>query len=330
MKLGAVGTATNNSLSSAFVAWGGPHRMSYTFLSDFPSNRETWWTENMQGLCHTNDSWVFAYRGSNAYVVVKIPFWERLSGSTTATARFELPYGNGESGGLDHIGDPDCDDEFVFLAAEDISDRTTLPHIIVLRSSDLAEVTRFPLFGNGQDMQAPWVAIKGKNQFGDYTLVSSPNKITNGVGIKFYGWSPVGLNAWNEGDGPDLLDDRGAPLTRPNMQGGDYSPDQQALYISVGAHTINPFTSGVSEYVYAFDPNGAQYGRSSRSGDWWGPFPYVSGDHEGEGIDFFDVAGKNIPGVPSGQLHVVLLNPDARQDNVWIKHYDNRWQFATP
>jgi hypothetical protein len=37
MKLGAVGDATNNSLSSASVSWAGPHRMSYTFLSDMLS-----------------------------------------------------------------------------------------------------------------------------------------------------------------------------------------------------------------------------------------------------------------------------------------------------
>jgi hypothetical protein len=178
-------------------------------------------------------------------------------------------------------------------------------------------------------MWAPWVAIKGRNEFGHYTLASSSDEITNGIGIKLYGWNPDELNAWNEGDGPVLLDHRGDPLNRKNMQGGDYSPDQQAFYLSVGAdeYLTEP---GASEYVYAFDPNGSQYGRSSRSGDSWGPFPYVSGNHEGEGIDYFDVAGKNIPNIPSGQLHVILLNVDNGQDNVWIKHYDNRSQFAIP
>ncbi len=48
----------------------------------------------------------------------------------------------------------------------------------------------------------------------------------------------------------------------------------------------------------------------------------VSSRDETEGLDWLDVRGLNIPGIPDGQLHLVMIDNDLYDsDNLYLKHY---------
>ena len=60
-------------------------------------------------------------------------------------------------------------------------------------------------------------------------------------------------------------------------------------------------TNGSGSFNYEFHPGG-------------------STDEEPEGLTYWDLDGRNAPGI-KGQLHAILLDNDANGDDVYFKHY---------
>lgn len=65
----------------------------------------------------------------------------------------------------------------------------------------------------------------------------------------------------------------------------------------------------------------------ARSENGYGPFNFEThirrfrlGD-ETEGLDWLDVRGLKLPGIPDGQLHLVMIDNDIQQDDLYLKHY---------
>lgn len=47
---------------------------------------------------------------------------------------------------------------------------------------------------------------------------------------------------------------------------------------------------------------------------------------EVEGLTIWDVDGKGMPGINGGQIHCVVLDNDANQDDVTLRHYAVNWK----
>ena len=102
------------------------------------------------------------------------------------------------------------------------------------------------------------------------------------------------------------------------MQGGTFADDRH-LYISCGYYE-DPHPSWG---LHLFDMR--THRRIVRSTNGSGSFNYEfhpggSTDEEPEGLTYWDLDGRNVPGI-RGQLHAILLDNDANGDDVYFKHY---------
>jgi hypothetical protein len=83
-------------------------------------------------------------------------------------------------------------------------------------------------------------------------------------------------------------------------------------------------------YVFAIEDETNTARLQARSENGYGPFNFENhpdttfgrcSQDEGEGLDWLDVRGLNIPGIPDGHLHLIMIDNDAGTDNVYLKHY---------
>jgi hypothetical protein len=215
--------------------------------------------------------------------------------------------------GYDHFGDPDVDKGSGLLFVP--LDGGSKPRIAVFSPVDLRFLSSFEL-SDSPGQNASWLAIHPKEQ----TLwVSTSNQIRE-YDIE---WGRLGV------DGQLILTfrrqimlrdrDGVTPLNLEHMQGGVFNPEGTLLYTSNGYTNTNGYV-----HVFAIEDDMNTARLQARSENGYGPFNFETHpgtDDEAEGLDWLDVRGLNVPGIPDGQLHLVMIDNDWPKDDLYFKHY---------
>jgi hypothetical protein len=316
-------------------------------LGDYPRNRENFWSQDAQGLAHDDANWF----------VVKSPGPPMprppavLQGASTAQI-FQVPlsYDLGARGadgldrdgiprelrtmGYDHLGDPDQRSGFLFVPIED-GQRYDVPRagpqnarIGVWWTEDLSFLSFFELTDNTDtktgepDRHAPWVAIRP----GQDTLWVSHSDDVDHVRVYDIDWQrltgtiPAQLILDNPRD-ITLRDRDGTTITLDSMQGGVFNPSGTLLYTSNRSDKTPGYV-----HVFSIDDETNTATLQARSENGYFPFNFATNPgfptyDEAEGLDWLDVRGLNVPHIPDGQLHLVMVDNDLFQDDLYLKHY---------
>ena len=315
---------TENDKSSSigiFPMQGGPAAAWY--LGNYPSNRESFWSNDSQGLANDGANWfvVKGYKASNTRIF-KVPLsYDLASSSSAGLLQTGIPP-ELKNIGYNHFGDPDVDKTygFVFVPVEAPSSGSK-PRIAVFSPVDLRFLSSFELWDN-PDRGASWLAIRP----GERTLWVSTSNLSEGNQIREYDidWDRLGVHGQlilTFRRQVTLRDRDGVTLPLQSMQGGVFDPDGK-LYISTG------YDSNYYVRVFAIEDATNTAILQARSENGYGPFNFEAhfreecyytpvysrcfhlGD-ETEGLDWLDVRGLNIPGIPDGQLHLVIPVPKA-------------------
>ncbi len=187
-----------------------------------------------------------------------------------------------------------------------------VPRIAAFRASDLEFLWSATL---PAQKNAGWCAIDSKGN-----LLSSNSRVTPrvapGEGPLFrYRITGSRLTLL---DRVVLRDEQGTPVVLDTVQGGTLARDDR-LYLSCGFWK-DPHPSWG---LHLFDLRTQR--RIVRSTNGSGPFNYEfhpggSTDEEPEGLTYWNLDGRNAPGI-RGQLHAILLDNDSNGDDVYFKHY---------
>ncbi len=313
----SIGSYAEDDFESLVVQPGGQPpqaRVAWVYKGNDPSDAGTFFSEEVQGLCHTQGSWFITRNNNNQ--VWKVPFEQSLGASScTAPGCDGSAFGNPRPG-YDHFGDPDCSADWVLVPN---TGPGQIPVAEVYRASDMAYMGGWLLAASNY---SAWVALRpGTFDPGSNTqeLWVGLQHVRDGNGIHRYRVH-LSLEAQPDflGDGPTLISAApfGGTINNDDEQGGVFSSDGTTFFLSVG------FGGGHNQ-IFAFQPDGLQVGRS---GNRYGPFNFeVSSScpfgqcEEPEGLDWLDT-GMFLGGVQT-QLHVILLDNNIGSDSFWLKHY---------
>ena len=308
-----------------------PETCSVTFLNDHPSQEAMGWTDANQGVAHDDGNWFF----TNEAQIIKIPV-----GLDVATEidpdddPAEWPAGvkvksmplTLVNDGWEHFGDLDQARGFLFVPINRVEDGPyPVAAIAVFRASDLSYVgvAEFeqgrPSFAainpvDGLLYMSHWEIDKDNKLFRyrlDFDQIDAEN-VQGGI----VPTSPLELKDW---DGTDIT------YGFRNTQGAAFAPWGD-LYLVNGKEGNTPGTDRGG--VHVFTAAGTLIA-SSLNGDLTFTYdPTCAVDEfdvdceEPEGADWWNRSvGPSSPHI-TGQLHVMLNDNDASDDDLYFKHYD--------
>ena len=303
----------NHVLSQSFESY-------YLYLGDYPRDANPGYHEDVQGITHDENYWYITQSDADdpdpsERSLWKIPVTHNLESVSASDANikrvildfiFELA-----DKGYNHFGDLTHyqynTHGFLCVPIEIIRDGwDKKPAIAIFNSNTLAYIDHARIDGQNS---APWCAVDTK---GD--LYSSGQGVTS-INRFTIDWKELETNnTLNIGNRTSisLFDESGHSLQLGGTQGGVLTPSGELFYIvDDGIHVFNTTswqriqksTNGYGHFNYEYSP-----------GAW--PDPY----EEPEGITIWDLDDRCAPGI-SGQLHVLMLDNDASQDEVYLKHY---------
>ena len=331
-------TLTGLAVATPGGAREASHVRSIDYLGNFPSDRNTGWTEDLQGVATDSGSWYF----NNKYEIWKFPLTHDLNARVTSADpkhgilhSFHLgpqvdltapgllvDHTPSELKGYNHFGDPDVYEGKLYVPVEkEKSDWT--PRIAVFDTRTLSFIDSYPLKpGNGfKQTHAGWCAIDPLTGY----LYTSNNGIgahnplfvyrvrfdsARGLVLDFRKAVPL----WQRANQPQEI--------KPYMQGGVFSADGSTLYLLSGKdRKFDPKDGG----IWVFDAGSGRFiAKSAGSGNFKYQFhPGAARLQEPEGLAFLDLDAKHAPRIQGGQLHAILLNGVAgpAPDSFWFKHY---------
>jgi hypothetical protein len=319
--LRAAGPALGALAASGLAPLGArPARAAalHRYLGNYPSNRTTGWTENIQGVTHDGGHWFFTQTKALWKFPVAHDLNLAVAGPDPARGilRAGIPAALADRG-YDHFGDLDhytyrtatAATGYLFVPVEG-GDR---PAVAVFRPGDLRYLGHAPLPGQSS---AGWCAINPANRL----LYSSNWTLTTVRRYRVdFAQLAQGAVALTRVSDVGLYDEAGAALALPHVQGGAFRPDGGRLYL------VNGYlddTDRFKEGVQVFDAAGVRIARSTNG---YGEFDYEyhpADDEEPEGLTYWDLSDGRAPGV-RGVLHVLMLDNDGfwSADDLYFKHY---------
>jgi hypothetical protein len=340
-RLAIAGVAALGTLpASAGLEPGCP---DHYYLGNNPANSD-WpdWSENAQGVANDGQHWFFTHVAglikyqANWYGIGS----ERDSGHIKSVGIPDVL----RSRAINHFGDLDQYGGYLFVPFEgDPELCTTYPWIYpcqngpliaviaVFRASDL----EFVDWVNVEPYQrrAGWVAIDPVEK----VLYTSTDTLVEGTKIQRYAIdmdkvdNDIYFDFLQPLDPVDVRDVEGQPIYKQfkYLQGGVFTPWGD-LYLSAGTsddppsdvrgglHLFRRTNDGTAFELIDSSVNApAEVGQHVFSYEY---HPADLGGQEPEGIDWWNRdrdPGSTYP----GQLHAILLDNDAGDDSVWLKHY---------
>ncbi|MGQ0626923.1 MAG: hypothetical protein ACT4PL_02345 [Phycisphaerales bacterium] len=315
----------------ATCALAQPYESYYLFLGHYPV-AETSWSHNVQGVAHDDNNWFI----TNTDLIWKIPVERDLNSVTsTSTGVIRRTLGSYPAlAGYAHFGDPDVhrvgltDYLIVPIEAEDATCTSGLPGgVAILRCFDLSYVAHvgFP----GQCNDAGWVASRGEFLVSSRQHVGappgSPSSITGGLRFYFFDWNLLhnfGVAAIAFDHEVEMLNEQGGRLEMVTMQGGEFAPGSDLLYLLSGFHDDSNELAD-REGIHVLETT--TFRRVAHSTRGFGHFDYYydpgfNSAGEPEGLTVWDLDNGRAPGI-RGQLHVMRLDNDAFHDDIAFKHY---------
>ena len=305
-----------HSLRMVLDCWQWPKSSDFIELNTFPDNEETPYSENIQGLTHLDDHWVFFPRDRKVFVwpvtsdIVNGGGYESI---TVGPSQLDIQYNHFGDGGAKLV---DANKQIwqVFTAIEG-----KVPNVIgifeVYMVPDIQVFYRDSqvLFDpqNQGTNSAPWCTYDPHND----RIYSSLFNYTTNNGFQIYFYTYTGPFDGLQGRSSAFTIKRydGSPFpVYKRIQGGTIA-SRAHLYLASDNRGIDENNRGVSGFDLV---SGRQmvYLHVDRIAPTY--------DYEIEGLTAWDVSQKNAPFV-GGVLHLSILNNDAfEQDNMFIKHWD--------
>jgi hypothetical protein len=306
---------------------------THTYLGNFPSDHDSDWSDDLQGVTHDDEHWYFTQRTKIYKFHVSTDLRES-AGAAVAIAKMPDDL---DSLGCDHFGDLSYYEKdgqgYLFVPVEGGDSLlipgenccSQLPFLAVFRD-DLTYVGSSMLPRQRKSLEtgrAGWCAVNPKDEM----LYTSSNEIKSDKPVFRY---VINFDALQNADvvltpfDDFVLRENNAsldPIHIPKyVQGGTFS-EEGWLYIANGGNSDDKDGG-----IRVFDPDGILLDRSSITDE---PFKYEfhSGAlkfEEPEGLTFWDLdlLGQTmpIPGI-EGQLHAILLDNNASTDEIFFKHY---------
>jgi hypothetical protein len=305
-----------------------------TFLGNYPSNKKSDWSDDLQGVTHSTDHWFFTQKTKIIKLHISKDVDTNMSGAVLVV---HMPQ-ELKDFGCNHFGDPDYivfeDIGYLFVPLEEEGDGnhecSNEPRIAVFR--DDAELTYigFDLLSKqNRDLGTPkagWCAFSPI----DNILHTSHNKISDEFPVFRYKVNFEKLLTQNEEGFLEAQEDliltkEGDTISIPEyIQGGCFSPSGFLFICNGKAKKHDEHKGGIR----AFDQHGEFLYHSSINNK---PFKYEYKPgfpryQEPEGITYWNLdlqdEGVSAPNI-EGQLHAILLNNRAGsiKDKIWFKHY---------
>jgi hypothetical protein len=297
----------------------------YNYLNqgDWPDHAITYYSEDIQGIDHSDDYWFISNivgtiteRGR----IRKFPVGSNLTNPVISAVVFVedtplLGMGVEEFKELDTYKNPFNNQWYVVCGVGGSTGG------IAFFDENLTLVGLVPFAGRSE---VGWCAVDAQGR-----ILNGENR-TNFLTRYTANWQAIAA-----GNAPtltpesqiNLLDESGLPLTMIHFQGGEFTPEGDKLYIVTGysddtndVHGIHVFdarnssgpfqrlrrsTISPSLFQYQFNPSGSLTGE------------------EPEGLTFWDLNDGRAPGI-SGELHVLVLDNNIFDHQFWLKHYTRR------
>ena len=309
-----------------------PGEAACYYLGDWPGKTTPGWNVEAQGLAHDQENWYIA----QDLKIWRIPVWHDLNSNAEGLGFTNVLLAKTPLFAEDyyHFGDPECFEHggqtFLLVPVEGARDlehgHRGAPHpaIALFRADSLTFVGRDYLYEQGG---APWCAVDTNGN-----VYSSNFDVNNDYPIRKYAvnWANVIASGEFHLSAPEkiwLTNESETVLNLPRVQGGVITPSGTLLYLVAGYVKVLGGSDPAlldTDGIHAFDLNsGREVRRSDRhSGifrfDWNPDFPV---QEEPEGLTFWDLDDGRAPNI-SGQLHVLLLDNDAPDDDdILVKHY---------
>ena len=276
--------------------------LEYKYLGNYPNGKETPWSNKCQGVTHDGQFWYI----TQTLQLWKIPISTDLvfTKQPAETIVHLLPQSLRDEG-YNHFGDLDFWEGYLFISLENKSKKR--PPSIVLWDTQKFEYCSTAKLPSPKKKDIPWCAVnplegtlftsdfKCKAELFEYDFNISKNKKLE---LKYLRTIP-------------LYDKNGLPIKIKRVQGGVFSRKNNRLYISSdgqkegGIYVFETAGYTLLEYIpVPYEPD----------------FPRVQ---EVEGITILDsdAASNNFPKNIKGQLHLLLLDNDLCNDDIYFKHF---------
>lgn len=337
------------------AAVGQYYEAHYVYLGGYPI-AETAWSHSVHGIAHDDNHWYL----TQAAPVVD-PFkavWKIPVGLDLRTVAHTSPgvvrYLVSNLPPLQRfrfVGDPDVYrhngiDYLVVPASDGWCSSGPDAGVAFFRCSDLSLIDLADL--PGQCGEAEWVAVSGTGQLYSsrrFVAPNSDNESQRGLRVYSVDWNALHFSqqALITFDRTIvMLDESGTPLGISNMQGGEFAPGDQLLYLSSG-DSQDDNDDADRGGIHVFETTSFRRVRQSTRGvdgeifDFYFD-PGFDTYEEPQGLTLWDLDDGRAPGI-RGQLHAIVRESDEVHDDVDFKHYtralsvDSNWsgcQRGTP
>lgn len=274
----------------------------FKHLSDYPSDRQTGWSEELQGVTHDEDNWFITQKNRIWKIPVGGDLNDRIDEADPDRGIITAPIPFALAKNYDHLGDPDYYAGYLFVPVEKMdSNRTARIACFDAESLDYLDSALLP----DQKDKAPWCAI---NPADGLLYSSRDDDVTKLCAYQFSVESNrLRLTLDHQ---VSLKNDRGGKFKISSVQGGVFTniDGENHFYLASNADG----NRGVHVFRW---PQGKRVQKISISDDWG-----TIGE-ELEGLTYWDLDSGRAPGI-RGQVHVLELDNDANTDDVkCFKHY---------
>ena len=273
----------------------------FRHLSDYPSDRETGWSNDLQGVSHNDDHWFITQKNRLWKIPVSVDLNGDIDGDDAERGIFTCPIPPELANDYNHLGDVDHYKGYLFIGLE-AGNNTA--RICCFDASTLKFIGSSIL--NEQGTHASWCAVNPA----DGLLYSSAfDEVTNLFVNIFSVVDNIFTLSFSHMAA--LINEEGEPYELSGIQGGAFSFEDtlNRLYLSSNADD----TRGVQIFDW---PEG------KRILEIFIDREVFTAGEEIEGITYWNIPRDTAPGI-EGLLHVLELDNDylTNGDVKCFKHY---------
>lgn len=284
--------------------------------------QETSWSNDAQGVAHDDNNWFI----TQTETIWKIPVGRDLRTVTsTSPGVLRVPLSNySQLAGFHHIGDPVVYRhnavDYLLVPIEGSGNSGT---IAILDCATMAYITHFALPSQVGD--AGWCAT---NQNGSiYSSLQHATQLTT-YDLNWPLLQSSGVAQLTVRGSESMLDEQNQPLDLVTMQGGEFAPGGQILYLISGFYDDD---NGLEEregihVMQRVDQSGViSWRRIAHSTRGFGHFDFYYDPgfptyEEPEGLTVWDLDDGRAPNI-RGQLHAMVSDNDLEAGDIDFKHY---------
>jgi hypothetical protein len=316
---GTVNWAFDGAGQKVAHGWTTITDFTYSFLYSYPKGREPGWSEECQGVTHSDTHWFVTQKPRLWKFPVSHDMNSHLSKNPSAFGILQAGIPAHLKRHYNHFGDPDYYGGYVFVPLEpvrrEVSVGLPIAHaarsrpckIVLFSAVDLSYLADADLPACSQD-HASWCAVNPSNGL---LYSSNSDEVSE---LRIYNWlfrdGRFALGMYGYGR-YQLRDEHGTLICINGIQGGAFSPKTGLLYLVEDGGGPN---GGINVFDMQREHRVAlikvDYDREA-----WG-----YRNEELEGITVWDLDSGIAPGI-RGQIHMAMIDNDASLDNVFLIHY---------